>query len=118
MSDIAAIEARHGEMLDEFGNWRCRCGDDWPCETEVMRRERDEWREKVGKTWGTIIDTHREEVARYREDADRLAEALRVTLGEDGCCCGQAKDGIEHPDYCQMPQDALAAHEALTGEKP
>ena len=96
--DIAAIEARHYAVRSGTTcDWDA---EPWPCDTEVMRREAAKGR--VDK----VI------AGEWREDADRLYKALRTMYG------------IHHKalapyDRCRDKADrALAAHEALTGEKP
>ena len=111
--DIAAIEARHRPVLRGSTVQRecieCVCA--WPCDTEVMRRERDRMKAERDDVWRRALAA-RERYEHAEEDAIGLYEALRAMYGIH-------HKALAPSDRCRDDTlAALAAHEALTGEKP
>ena len=117
MADIAAIEARHHYTVPpkRVGPKLFICAYDaqeWPCDTEVMRRELEEMTEQRAE-WRDVAKS-------INKDANRMYRALRevdtgwYTYDEDGVTrVRYASDLIER---LMAARAVIAALDAMTGD--
>jgi hypothetical protein len=104
MTDIETIEARHRIIEWPDGSQTCEmCGYRWPCDTEVMRRERDKMESDaaVGRAVLALEDEHTSIIDWYPNDrrwrvqkfsgtgspsvgtSDDLVLAIAIATGDD-----------------------------------
>ena len=132
---MSAISERH--VQNEWPDTVCKgCRDDWPCDTELMRRERDAQAHRADEAEAAsgggllLFQKCADDRDRYRQQRDALAECAR-DLWHEYHALGLVRDHWSDPDtgkigdapvdiatcddvYCR---DTRAALDAIKEEK-